>query len=132
MTYESKVDVYLLAAIALALFLFFLGDHWIAGPVLLVLLLCAYPQKYEITPRALVVRAALARQTIPYEAISYIGPCPEQTGRLLLSSERVRIQYGLASEVFLAPANPREFLSAIAPRTPHLIRRGPRLVAAFA
>ena len=49
MTHKSKVDVYILAAIALAIFVFLLGDYWIAGPILLVLVLCAYPQSYETT-----------------------------------------------------------------------------------
>ena len=32
MTHKSKVDVYILAAITLAVFVFLLGDYWIAGP----------------------------------------------------------------------------------------------------
>jgi len=131
MTYQSKVDVYIIAAIALALFIFLLGDYWIAGPILLVLVLCACPQRYETTQRGLVVRTVLAKMFIPYETISYVGPSEEE-GKFVMAPHRVRIQYGLASEVLLSPVNPREFLADLAHRAPHLIRRGPRLVAAFA
>ena len=45
---------------------------------------------------------------------------------------RVRIQYGLASELRIAPEDPRVFLADIANHTPHLIKRGYKLVAALA
>jgi hypothetical protein len=132
MTHKSKVDVYILAAILLAVSVFLLGDRWIAGPILLVLALCAYPQSYETTSRALVVRTALTKVVIPYETISYIGPGSEERSSFALTADRVRIQYGIASEILISPANPRAFFADMAGRTPHLIRRGPRLVAAFA
>lgn len=132
MTYQSKVDVYILTAILLALFVFLLGDYWIAGPILLILLLCAYPQSYETTNRGLVIRTALTKVLIPYTAISYVGPAAEERGSFSLTPDGVRIRYGLASEVLLSPANPRDFLADMAKRTPHLIRRGQRLVALFA
>ncbi len=131
MTHHSKVDVYILAAIALAVVVFLLGDYWIAGPVLLVLLLCAYPQSYETTPRGLVIRTAVGRQVIPYQAISYIGPASEENE----GSEpknRVLIQYGPAGEVVIVPSNGNAFLADMARHTPHLIKRGQRLFAVFA
>jgi hypothetical protein len=45
---------------------------------------------------------------------------------------RVRIQYGLASELRIAPEDPCVFLADIAKHTPHLIKRGYKLVAALA
>jgi hypothetical protein len=132
MTHKSKVDVYILAAIALAIFVFLLGDYWIAGPILLVLALCAYPQSYDTTAKGLVVRTALTTLLIPYETISYVGPASEERSLFSLTPEGVRIRYGLASEILISPANPRAFFADMAKRTPHLMKRGRRLVAVFA
>jgi hypothetical protein len=43
----------------------------------------------------------------------------------------VRVQYGVGSQLLLAPEDPATFLSDIAKHAPHLMRRGPRLVAAL-
>src|SRR5689334_3570487 len=123
MTYDSKVDVYVIAAIGLAVILFLLGDYWIAGPVLLVLFLCAYPQSYETTPRGLVIRTALARRFIPYEAIRFIGPTADDGGAFAESPHRIRIEYG-PWVVWIQPAKRDAFLRDIASRAPHLIKRG--------
>ena len=132
MTHKSKVDVYILAAITLAFFVFLMGDYWIAGPILLVLALCAYPQSYQTTPRGLVVRSVLSTALIPYETISYVGPASEERSALSLKPEGVRIRYGLASEILISPADPRVFFADVAKRAPHLIRRGGKLIAVFA
>jgi hypothetical protein len=132
MTHHSKVDVYIMAAILLAIGVFLLGDYWIAGPILLILLLCAYPQSYVTTPKGLVVRAALTKVLIPYEAISYIGPAAEDRDKFSFTADRIRIQYGLASDILIAPANRNAFFADMAKRTPHLMKRGQRLTAAFA
>jgi len=132
MTHKSKVDVYILAAMLLAVFVFLMGDYWIAGPVLLVLALCAYPQSYQTTPRGLVVRTVLSKAVIPYETISYVGPASEERSSFSLTPEGVRIRYGLASEILISPADPRSFFADMAKRAPHLIKRGQKLVAVFA
>jgi hypothetical protein len=134
MTHHSKVDVYILAAILLAIGVFLLGDYWIAGPILLILLLSAYPQSYVTTPRGLVIRAALTKVVIPYETISSIGPAEGDEDRSIFSfsADRIRIQYGPASDILIAPANPHAFFADMAKRTPHLMKRGQRLTAAFA
>jgi len=44
----------------------------------------------------------------------------------------VRIRYGLASEILISPANQRVFFADMAKHTPHMIKRGQRLVAALA
>jgi hypothetical protein len=132
MTHHSKVDVYVLFAIVMALGVFLLGDYWIAGPILVVLLLCAYPQSYETTPKALLVRRALNRLVIPYETISFIGPVGEEENGFAMSSNHIRIQYGLASDILITPANCRAFFADIAKYTPHLTKRGQRLTAVFA
>jgi hypothetical protein len=132
MTHKSKVDVYILAAMLLAVFVFLMGDYWIAGPVLLVLALCAYPQSYQTTPRGLVVRTVLSKAVIPYETISYVGPASEERSSFSLTPEGVRIRYGLASEILISPADPRSFFADMAKRAPHLVKRGQKLVAVFA
>jgi hypothetical protein len=124
MTHQAKMDWWLAAAIALAIVVLLLGvNYWIAGPVLLVLLICAYPQSYKTTREGLLICGGLWRRRIPYEAITFVGSIAE---------DRVRIQYGLASELRIAPADARVFLADMAKHTPHLIKRGYKLVAAFA
>ena len=122
MTYNSKIDVYILAAISLAVVVFLLGEYWTAGPILLILLLCAYPEMYQTTAAGLAAKTALGRRFIPYSAIRFVGP----------RAGRVVIEYGSGCEILIAPANRDAFLSDMANRTPHLIKRGQRLVAAFA
>ena len=97
------------------------GNYWIAGPVLLVLYFWAYPQSYETTPKGLLVHAALTRQLIPYEAITFIG-----------RSRRIDIRYGAGSRLFLTPADPDAFLADMAAHTPHLTKRVQPLVVALA
>jgi hypothetical protein len=132
MTHKSKVNVYILAAIVLAIVVFLLGDYWIAGPILLILFLCAYPESYETKPHALVIRAAVSKHVIPYETISFIGPTAEEGG-FRLAAGGLRIKYGPAWELLVSPADQAAFFRDIAARAPHLVRRGERLVAtAFA
>jgi hypothetical protein len=124
MTHQAKMDWWMAAAIALAVMVLLLGvNYWIAGPVLLVLLICAYPQSYKTTREGLVICGGLWHRQIPYEAITFVGP---------IATDRVRIQYGLASELQISPADPHVFLADIAKHTPHLIKRGYKLVPAFA
>ena len=133
MTYKSELDWYALGAIAVTICALALGiDYWIGGPVLLVLFLCAWPQSYQIRTDGLLVRTALGRQLIPYAAIYSVGPVPEDPHAPSFWPTRLRIRYALASELLVAPAARAAFLADMAKRTPHLIRRGYRLVPAFA
>ena len=51
MTYRSKVDVWMLAAIAFAWAVLLAGaDRWIVTPMLVILMMCAYPESYMTTP----------------------------------------------------------------------------------
>jgi hypothetical protein len=125
MTHDAKYDWRIVAAIALDLMVFLIGrDYWITLPVLLVLAICAYPQTYVTTATGLIVRAGLVRRSIPYQAITSVGVA-DSTGE-------VEIQYGLRSELRIAPVDPAGFLGDLAKRTPHLTRRGRKLTAAFA
>jgi hypothetical protein len=124
MVHKAKIDVYLFGTIVFGFAVLALGgNRWVAGPVLAVLLLCAFPQSYVTAADGLVVRAGLARTTIPYAAITFIGPERE---------DRVRVQYGLGSQFVIAPADARAFLADMGSRAPHLKRWGQRLVAALA
>jgi hypothetical protein len=124
MSHSSKFDVYLAAAIVLAIVVFLMGDYWIAGPMLPVLFLAAYPQWYETTREGLVIHTALGRQFIPYRAISSAAPGVGGAG--------VAIRFGCASEIRIRPAKPDVFFADLASRAPHLVKRGERLTAAFA
>jgi hypothetical protein len=109
MIHKSKQDRCVWAGIVLAAAALFMHvGYWIAGPVLLILLLCAYPQSYEIASRELVVHDSLTRRRIPYAAIRSANR----------EGGRVRIRYGVGSELVLAPADPERFLEHLAPRTP--------------
>jgi hypothetical protein len=132
MTHNAKVDVYVLAAIVLGMVVFLLGDYWIAGPILVILFLCAYPQSYITTPYALVIRGALSRHVIPYAAIRHIGPPAEDGRTFAVTAHHIAIEYAPASHVVIEPADRDAFLRDIAAHAPHLIKRGQRLIAAFA
>ena len=123
MTYDAKFDWWLAAVIVAAIALLVVGgNYWVGGPVLAVLLLCAYPQSYETTPAGLVVRAAFVRQLIPYRVITFVGP----------SATRVKIRFGLRSELVIAPADQEKFLADLSARTPHLCRQGEARVLDYA
>jgi len=129
MTYDAKFDWRLAAAIAVALAVVLLGgNYWIAGPVLIILLICAYPQSYVTTPEGLLVCAFCMKILIPYEVITFIGPSDDSRW----FSGGVTVRYGLASRLHIAPARIDLFLADVAARTPHLVRRGPALVLSFA
>src|ERR1039458_8547385 len=63
MTHDAKFEWWILAAIGLSLVVILVGgNHWIAGSVLLVLLIRAYPQRYVTTPDGLLIRAGLSNR----------------------------------------------------------------------
>jgi hypothetical protein len=119
MSYSSRLDWCVLTGIALAVVAVLFGaNYWVAGPVLFILMLCAYPQTYETTDRVLLVRDALARRQIPYAVITSAG----------MAHGSIRIRYGLASELTISPSDPRLFLADMERRARHLVRRGDALV----
>lgn len=125
MTYDARFDWRLLAAFAVALAVLLLGgNYWIVGPVLIILLICGYPQTYQTTPHCLLVRVFCMKITIPYEVITFIGPSDDRRG--------VTIRYGLASQLHIAPARRELFLADVGARAPHLVKRGEALVLTFA
>jgi len=133
MTHDAKFEWWTVAAIGLGLIVILAGgNHWIAGSVLLVLLIRAYPQRYVTTPDGLLIRAGLAHRLIPYRAITYIGEDFAEAPPVALSAETVRLECGPHCEIWLAPEDPAAFFQDMARRAPHLRRRGQALRAAWA
>ena len=124
MIHTAKTDWWIASAIAINVIALLLGaSYWLGVPVLVVLFLCAYPQSYQTTCEGLLVRAALTRTLIPYRVITSVDPAPRGC---------VRIRYGLAGKLVIAPANREMFLADVAKRAPHLVRRGHALVLRYA
>jgi hypothetical protein len=125
MNHSATTNWWIVSAIAVSIVVLLLGaNYWIVGPLLLNLMICAYPQTYEITEKGLVVRTALRRQLIPYEAITSIGLARDYRGR-------VCVCYGARSDLRIAPADTEAFFRDMAARTPHLSKRMQKFVAAL-
>jgi hypothetical protein len=123
MTHSSTTNWWIVSAIAVSITVLLLGaNYWIVGPLLLNLMICAYPETYETTAKGLVVRTALRRQFIPYDAITSVG---------LTRGGRVSIKSGARSELRIAPADTAAFFTDIARLTPHLSKRMQKFVAAL-
>jgi len=123
MTHSSTTNWWIVSAIAVCIAVLVLGaNYWIVGPLLLNLMICAYPETYETTEDGLVVHTALRRQRIPYSAIESVG---------LTRGNRVSVRYGGRSEVRIAPTDTEAFFTDMAARTPHLSKRVQKFVAAL-
>lgn len=109
MTYHCRKDRSVYAGILVAAGALYLHvGYWIAGPVLLILLLCAYPQSYELAAEELIVNDSLTRRRIPYRTIHVARR----------EGSNVRVRYGHGSELVVTPADPQPFLDALVARTP--------------
>jgi Bacterial PH domain len=114
MTHIAKFDWWSIAAIVFGFLVILAGcNYWIAGPVMLVLALSAYPQSYVTTSSGLLVRAGLMRRLIPYQTITVVEPVADDT---------IKVQYGHNS-LLLEPEDPDAFFRDLANRVPHLGRR---------
>ena len=129
MRHTAKVDWWIgLAIMAGILTPLASRTYWAAGLIVALLFICMYPQWYTTTAEGLVIRAGLTRRLVPYEAITFIGPSSDGRSNLALSVDRIKVAWGPASEVLIAPADPDAFFADMAARTPHLSRRGQDLV----
>jgi len=105
MTHKAKIDWWIAAALALGVAAPLAGGGlWMTVPLFLAVGICGYPQYYQTTETALVVRAGLIRREIPYDAISAVEP----------AGGRVRVQYGANAGLELVPADSRAFLEDVA------------------
>jgi hypothetical protein len=107
------------------------NDFLLAPPALLVvfMLTCCYPQKYEVLPDALVVKAGLTRRAIPWSGISFAGLSSDSRSSLALSLDRVAIRHA-GGEILIAPDDSVHFMEDVASHCPQLSRRGTDLVGA--
>lgn len=130
MRHTAKIDWWIVLAALVGVLAPLAGHaYWASGIVLGVLFLGVYPQSYESTPRGLLVRSGLTRRLVPYEVITFVGPAPARGASAAWSRDRVKVAWGLASEMVIAPADRAAFFADVAARAPHLSRRGQDLVA---
>jgi hypothetical protein len=130
MQHKAKIDWWIAAVVTIAVILPASQDQYLVAPLpLLILLICCAPQSYLTTSEGLLIRSGLVRRFIPYGAITFIGPGSGPYS-LALSLDQVRIQYGPASEIGIAPADPAKFLADIQTHAAHLCRRGRNLIQA--
>jgi hypothetical protein len=119
MKHHARMDWCALAGSVAAIAAILLrASVWIAGPVLLILMLCAFPHSYETTENGLAVRGALSRRLIPYGAIREVG----------VSEGCVRVLHGRGSELAIAPRHRDRLIDDLEKRLPHLVRQGRSLV----
>lgn len=132
MHHKAKIDWWIVAAVTVGVMVpAAQGQYLVALLPLLILLSCCAPQSYDTEAEGLLIRAGLVRRFIPYRSITFIGP-GSGAYSLALSVDQVRIQYGPASEIAIAPADPARFLADIESHAAHLRRRGRNLSAVFA
>jgi hypothetical protein len=111
MTHKSKLEVWHLVAIIYVVVVLALGGNpWIGVPVLICLILMAYPHRYVTAPDALRVKAGLVRWTIPYRAITSVGAI----------GAHIAIRVGRDPELLLNPEDPAAFVAEVARRAPHV------------
>lgn len=111
--------------------LFWAGNYWMAVPFAIAFTLWLLPQRYSVAADGVYVRAGLVQRFIPYNVITFVGPCSGGCN-LALAMDGVCLRYGLNSEIRIAPANAGAFISDVANRSPHLVKRGHDLVLSLA
>lgn len=132
MTYRGHNDLWMVAAFAVSMgALFWTGNYWMAAPFAVVFVLWLLPQSYCVAADGVYVSAGLVRRFIPYNVITFVGPC-SGGGNLALAMDGVCLKYGLNSEIRIAPEDADAFISDVANRAPHLVKRGQDLVLALA
>ncbi len=139
MRHEAKVDWLIGLAIAAGLVIPCVSAVTTSTPwgyavsgfgALLVFGFC-WPQWYETTADALVIRAGVTTRRIPYSAITAVRPSSDTSSSFAMSLDRVEIEYG-SKRLLIAPKDQDAFFSDIAIRAPQLSRKGQNLVTLFA
>jgi hypothetical protein len=128
MKYTAKIDWWIGASILIGMVVPFvvatsLHVPWMyavgVGVIVLVFGFC-YPQSYETTPEALIIRAGVSRRAIPYSEIRAVRPSSDSRSALALSLDRVQIQYAGSGDLLIAPQDKTIFMADVAARTPQL------------
>jgi hypothetical protein len=139
MRHEAKVDWWIGVAILAGMVLPGISAVTTSTPwgyaasifvALLVFGFC-YPQWYETTADALVVRAGLTTHRIPYSTITAVRPSASTRSSFAMSLDRVEVIYG-SRKILIAPKNQAAFFSDVATRAPQLKRRGQDMAPSFA
>lgn len=139
MKYKAKIDWWIGASIFIGMVVPFVvaaTSHvlwWYgagAGAIVLVLGFC-YPQSYETTASALIIRAGLSKRVIPYSEITVLRPSSDSRSSLALSLDRVQLQYGASGDLLISAKDNRAFIADVAARAPQLSRQGHELIVSF-
>jgi len=127
MQHEAKVDARIGGGIICGIVMPAIGSYTTSSPwglatsifVALLILGFLYPQWYETTADALVIRAGLTTRRIPYSMITAVRPSSSRRSSFALSLDRVEIVYG-AKSLLIAPKNQEAFFADVATRAPQL------------
>lgn len=139
MKYKAKIDWWIGASILAGMVVPFVAaaaSHtaWLyaagAASTALVFGFC-YPQSYETTSGALVIRAGLSKRIIPYSEITAVRPSTDSRSSLAMSLDRVQVQYGASGDLLISPDDKLAFMADVAERAPQLSRHGHELVVSF-
>jgi len=101
------------------------SEPWALGVSIFIALLvlgCCYPQWYETTGDALVVRAGVIKYRVPYTEIQSARPSSCRRSSFALSLDRIEIAYGSKS-ILIAPKDQQAFLADLATRAPQLYQQ---------
>jgi hypothetical protein len=86
----------------------------------------SYPQWYETTADALIVRSGITTRRIMYGQLVAVRRPSEKT-----SLNRLQIDYGIGN-FLISPQDPQAFMQDIAQRAPQLSRQGQDLISSAA
>lgn len=138
MKYKSKIDWWIGLSILAGMVLPIIGAltsraswAYAVPPAIWILVLgFLYPQSYETTRDALVIRAGLTRRTIPYSSITAVRPSSDTRSSLAMSLDRVLIEHA-SGELLISPDDQDAFFRDLESHAPQLTRRGQDLVIAI-
>jgi len=127
MRHAAKVDARIAGGIVCGIVMPAISSFTTSSPwglatsifVALLVLGFLYPQWYETTADALVVRAGLTTRRIPYSMITAVRPSPSRRSSFALSLDRVEVVYG-AKRILIAPKDQEAFFKDVATRAPQL------------
>ena len=99
-------------------------SYWLYGmaiPIWVIVFGFCFPQSYETTADALVIRAGISKRTIPYSSITAIRPSSDSWSALALSLDRVQVEYA-SGGLLIAPKDQAAFLTDLASRALQLCK----------
>jgi hypothetical protein len=129
MRHKAKVDWWIGALTIFALMVPFFSavttsTPWgYAGSILTAVVIAGfcYPQWYETTADALIIRAGLTTRRIPYSSITAVRPSSDMRSSFALYLDRVEIEYD-GKKLLIAPADKDAFFADLAARVPGISR----------